>query len=116
VLRCSDYAGAKEAFDGKYARQQAVLAKLRPDKLVDSLTEKTNEAEAKSEEIQETFMQVWGLAAAGVFNVSYVSRIGLLCFLSNCTCGQWPHMWTVRNQIHELALSPVRWSLLYLMP
>jgi Modifier of rudimentary (Mod(r)) protein len=55
--RSSDYAAAKEAFDGKYARQEAVLAKLRPDKLLDSLGAKINEAEQASEELQDKFLR-----------------------------------------------------------
>jgi len=34
VVRASDYAPAKAAFDEKWARQQAVLAKLSPDVLM----------------------------------------------------------------------------------
>eukprot|EP00884_Botryococcus_braunii_P002496 jgi/Botrbrau1/12247/Bobra.0361s0010.1 len=57
IIRSSDYAAAKEAFDEKYARQQGVLAKLRPDKLLDTLSTKINEADQASEELQDKFLR-----------------------------------------------------------
>lgn len=54
--RSSNYAAAKAEFDEKYGKQQAVLAKLRADKLLDMLGVKTNEAEQSSDELQDKFL------------------------------------------------------------
>ncbi|KAL4458438.1 hypothetical protein ABPG75_013303 [Micractinium tetrahymenae] len=51
VVRASDYAPAKAAFDDKWARQQAVLAKLSPEVLMRRLQEATREAEEQGEQL-----------------------------------------------------------------
>ena len=42
----------KEDFDGKHQRQSAVLARLEPQALVDSLAKEAQEAEASADSIQ----------------------------------------------------------------
>lgn len=56
MARSSEYAAAKEAFDSAYARQEAVLAKIKPQALIEALAQKAAEADEAAEKLFESFM------------------------------------------------------------
>lgn len=55
MLRSSEYAVAKEAFDERAARQEAVLEKLKPSILIASLAAAAETADAESNVLYEKF-------------------------------------------------------------
>lgn len=57
LRRSSEYAAAKEAFDGAYKRQEAILQKIKPQSLIEALGEKASEADEEAEKLHEEMMQ-----------------------------------------------------------
>ena len=55
MRRSSEYAAAKEAFDGVYARQEIVLAKIKPQALIQGLAAKAAEADGAAENLLDAF-------------------------------------------------------------
>jgi ESCRT-I complex subunit VPS37 len=55
IIRSSEYALAKEAFDGKQARQAAVLDKIAPQQLIAALAAAAEALDAESEELNDRF-------------------------------------------------------------
>lgn len=53
--RSSEYAAAKESFDQKYRRQQAVLRPLQPSVLIESLSRAAAKADEDSDALSEKF-------------------------------------------------------------
>ncbi|KAI7840271.1 hypothetical protein COHA_006053 [Chlorella ohadii] len=68
IIRSGEYAPAKAAFDDKWARQQAVLAKLSPDVLVHRLQDAAQEAAEEGERLQQQ------LAAGEISVEAFVER------------------------------------------
>lgn len=57
IIRSSEYAAAKEAFDVAYTRQEAILQKIKPQALIEALGEKAAEADEAAEKLHEDMMQ-----------------------------------------------------------
>lgn len=57
MVRSSEYAAAKEAFDSAYTRQEAVLEKIKPQALIQALAAKAAETDESAEKLSESFMQ-----------------------------------------------------------
>lgn len=55
ACRSSEYAAAKEGFDQKYRRQQAVLSPLQPAVLIESLSKAAAKADEDSDALYEKF-------------------------------------------------------------
>ncbi len=55
VCRSSEFAAAKESFDQKFKRQQAVLRPLQPSVLIDSLSKAAAKADEDSDALCEKF-------------------------------------------------------------
>jgi hypothetical protein len=58
VCRSSEYALAKEAFDGKQARQAAVLDKIAPQQLIAALAAAAEALDTESEELNDRYRLV----------------------------------------------------------
>ncbi|KAK9803637.1 hypothetical protein WJX72_007678 [[Myrmecia] bisecta] len=56
IIRSSEYAAAKEAFDDRLRRQQAVLAKLQPEALIAKLAKLAAAADEESERLYDSFI------------------------------------------------------------
>lgn len=69
--RSSEYATAKETFEDAYARQEAVLAKIKPAALIQALSEKATEADDAAEQLFAKFMSKE--VAVEAFLPSYIS-------------------------------------------
>mmetsp|Transcript_17776 Transcript_17776/g.53527 ORF Transcript_17776/g.53527 Transcript_17776/m.53527 type:complete len:343 (+) Transcript_17776:205-1233(+) len=55
IIRSTEYGPAKAAYDAKVARQQAVLDKFSPARLVEKLGESAADVDAESEALYDTF-------------------------------------------------------------
>lgn len=70
LCRSSEYAAAKEGFDQKYKRQQAVLRPLQPSVLIESLSKAAAKADEDSDALYDRFSS-GGVAVDG-FVAQYV--------------------------------------------
>ncbi|CAK0784324.1 hypothetical protein CVIRNUC_007528 [Coccomyxa viridis] len=70
IIRSSEYAAAKEGFDQKYKRQQAVLRPLQPSVLIESLSKAAAKADEDSDALYDRFSS-GGVAVDG-FVAQYV--------------------------------------------
>ena len=68
--RSSEYAAAKESFDQKYKRQQAVLRPLQPSVLIESLSKAAAKADEESDALYDRFSS--GEVAVDGFVAQYV--------------------------------------------
>lgn len=68
IIRSSEYAPARAAFDGKWARQQRVLSKLSPEVLAKRLADAARSAEEEGEMLAQQ------LAAKEVGVEAFVER------------------------------------------
>lgn len=55
IIRSSEYAVVRENFDGKHARQKAVLGKLQPQALIEALASQAAQTEAEADALQDAF-------------------------------------------------------------